>query len=54
MGKNINIKKTETQSMMMGSSYDFTKVQTDPTMTIRNNNIKQVYKTKIKSGSYNG
>ena len=28
--------KTEIQSMIMGSMYDFTKVQTDPTITIRN------------------
>ena len=32
--------------MIIGSKHNLTKVQTDPIITIGNNNIKRVYKTK--------
>ena len=33
--------------MIKGSKQILTKVQTDPIITIGNNNIKRVYKTKV-------
>ena len=32
--------------MIIGSKHNLTKIQTDPIITIGNNNIKRVYKTK--------
>ena len=32
--------------MIIGSKHNLTKVQSDPTITIENNNIKRVYQTK--------
>jgi hypothetical protein len=42
----LTLNTTKTEFMIIGSKHNLTKVQTDPIITIGNNNIKRVYKTK--------
>ena len=42
----LTLNATKTEFMIIGSKHNLTKVQTDPIITIGNNNIKRVYKTK--------
>jgi hypothetical protein len=42
----LTLNTTKTEFMIIGSKHNLTKVQTDPIITIGNNNIKCIYKTK--------
>jgi hypothetical protein len=42
----LTLNTTKTEFMIIGSKHKLTKVQTDQIITIGNNNIKRVYKTK--------
>ena len=42
----LTLNTTKTEFMIIGSKHNLTKVQSDPTITIGNNNIKRVYQTK--------
>ena len=45
--------KTKTEFMIIGSKHNLNKVQSDPTITIGNNNIKRDCLPNKKSGSHN-
>ena len=42
----LTLNTTKTEFMIIGSKHNLTKVQSDPIITIGNNNIKRVYQTK--------
>ena len=42
----LTLNTTKTEFMIIGSKHNLTKIQTDPIITIGNNSIKRVYKTK--------
>ena len=42
----LTLNATKTEFIIIGSKHNLTKAQTDPIITIGNNNIKRVYKTK--------
>ena len=42
----LKLNTTKTEFMVIGSKHNLTKVQSDPTITIGNNNIKRVYQIK--------
>jgi hypothetical protein len=50
--KKLTLNATKTEFMIIGSKHNLTKVQTDPIITIGNNNIKRVYKTKSLHGNH--
>ena len=43
----LTLNTTKTEFMIIGSKHNLTKVQSDPTIIIGNNNIKRVYQTKV-------